>query len=326
MSGGAHHSSHSVQMQGSFPSHEQAHGCLPGWSRVCARGGRAGGGTLQSCPAVLVLLQTWAGANALSLPVERGDFFFLLCFDLGFLRGPLRLGSSLLRISRLWLSLQRQEAALHWGKQLVANSRTKAIFIPFMFSRLSPPGKISLCPWYHTIGDLQGGLEFAISRSMFLLNSQLLPVPVHCLLCPELDGLGCRFCALCRIAFISISSCSSYFSKHEFISRDLRFISIVCPASERMRGRKYLSGPICFQINILMRVCVILSLPDFSLIPFPRTNRCPLARNWCVAVNRQCFYYPVNLHLLSDIHRTADAPLLVCLFTGRNFILVSGLW
>lgn len=40
------------------------------------------------------------------------------------------------------------------------------------------------------------------------------------------------------IALISISNYSFYFSKHEFIARDLRFISIVCPALERMKRKK----------------------------------------------------------------------------------------
>lgn len=50
-----------------------------------------------------------------------------------------------------------------------------------------------------------------------------------------------------------------------------------------------------------------------------------------MAVNKQCSYYPVNLlfsffFFLSHIHQRADASLLVCPFTERNFILVSGLW
>jgi len=44
------------------------------------------------------------------------------------------------------------------------------------------------------------GLNLAISRSLFLLTSQLLPVPVLCLLRWELDWLGYHVCALRRIA------------------------------------------------------------------------------------------------------------------------------
>lgn len=159
MSGGAHHSSRSVQMQGSF-----SRVCTQATSRLTAAYQGEAGCVLarQSWQVALrkAALQFWYCYKPGREPVQchclGNEETFFLCFELGFLRGPVRLGSSLLRISRLWLSLQRQEAAPHSGKQLVANRRIKAIFIPFMFSHLSPPDKFRLYPCYHRTGVLQG--------------------------------------------------------------------------------------------------------------------------------------------------------------------------
>lgn len=115
----------------------------------------------------------------------------------------------------------------------------RAIFIPFMYYSLSLLKNSNRVLATTEVGTCKGVLVFAIRRSVFVLTSQLLPVPVHCLLHSELGWLGCRFCALCRIALISISNYSFYFFQtHEFISRDMRFISILCPASERMKRQK----------------------------------------------------------------------------------------
>lgn len=225
-SAGAHHSARSVHVcKYLFRRCTQAMSRLmatyQGVSWVCALGGSSWeGGALQSESALQFWhshpLQTWGRANAVSLPLEWGDFFPFL------LRARLAL-----RVSEVWLSLSwqfqgssspssgRKQLHTHWSDLLLIRGSKPSSF-PSCFLAC-PLLKNSDCVLATTeMGTSKGGLEFAISGSVFLLTSQLLPVPVHCLLPLHwaLDWLGYHFCALCGMALISISNCSFYFSKH----------------------------------------------------------------------------------------------------------------
>lgn len=187
-----------------------------GVSRVCALGGSNWEGVAKRvCPAVLTrpsFTNLWESQCSVIALGVRGLFSFLLWARLA------------LRASEVWLSLPwefqgssspssgRKQLHTHWSDLLLIGGSKLSSFSSCF---LTCPLLInSACVLATTeVGTSKGGLEFGISGSVFLLTSQLLPVPVHCLLRSELDWLGYHLCALCRIALISISNYSFYFSK-----------------------------------------------------------------------------------------------------------------
>lgn len=174
MSGGAHPSFCSVHVHVTFLEGW----CLGPWAASPRHGKEGGssweGGTLPSKAA----RQLWHG-----YPLQTGrepvhchcplrDITFVL------LRCELGLGS-VHRPPETFKDLALPPVA---GKSSTLTGVTccycegRSLSLPFMFSHLSASDKLKLCPCYAESGTSKGEPEFAMSRRVFLLSSQLLPV------------------------------------------------------------------------------------------------------------------------------------------------------